>query len=433
MSMDTLATKSKAAVFLESLRETYSDEAPGYLRNRSLDAAEALSELDFPTSKTEYYKYTRTGRIANKAWKFDDGEAQADVSKLPIDLQSMKHRLVFVNGRYVESLSSATLENGLTLAPLSAAPDFNPAHFGEYLNHRTDIFTALNTAMPQDGFYLSVGKNVAPNEPIHVVNLFSGDHVIAQPRSFAHVAEGARVKLTEYQIHLSGGPTFGNSLMEVHVERNASFGIDTVQMGHEESYTLEQIDAVQERDSHFIQNYFTLSGNWTRNNSNCRIAGENADCHFNGFYIPSGREHIDNHTVIDHEKPNCESNELYRGVLLDKSTGVFNGKVYVRQDAQKTNAYQSNGNILVSDLATINSKPELEIYADDVKCSHGSTTGQLDDEALYYLQTRGIPFESARRMLIEAFADDVVNKLVNSDLVPLVQKTIHDKLTPDRP
>lgn len=428
MSMDTLAKTSKTAEFLEPMQETYRGEAPGYLKNRSLDAAEVLRELEFPTSKTEYYKYTRTGRIANKSWKFDDGQSVADVSKLPVDLESMKHRLVFVNGKYAPSLSSPTREEGITLTPMSEAPDFDPSEFGSYLNHRTDIFTALNAAMPQDGFYLHVDKNVSPDEPIHVINVFDGDHVVAQPRSFARVAQGSKVMLTEYQIHLGDGPTFGNSLMEVHVEPNASFGIDTIQMGHEESYMLEQIDAVQERDSHFIQNYFTLSGNWTRNNSNCRIVGENAECNFNGFYIPNGREHIDNHTIIDHEKPHCNSNELYRGVLLDKSTGVFNGKVYVRQDAQKTNAFQSNGNIVVSDTATINSKPELEIYADDVKCSHGSTTGQLDEEALYYLQSRGLSYASARRMLIEAFAQDVLEKLVNDDLVSLVEKTIHHKL-----
>jgi Fe-S cluster assembly protein SufD len=181
-------------------------------------------------------------------------------------------------------------------------------------------------------------------------------------------------------------------------------------------------------DSTVMQNTFTLSGLWTRNNTTIRLDGEHNECNLNGFYIPNQREHIDNHTIIDHEQPNCQSNELYRGVLLDKSTGVFNGKVFVRQDAQKTNAFQSNGNIVVSDAATMNSKPELEIYADDVKCSHGSTTGQLDDEAMFYLQARGLSKDSARKLLINAFAEDVLEKLVNPELREIVEETVNLKL-----
>lgn len=429
MNTDTVATQSKTEAFLESLRNSYADTAPDNLKSRSADALGMLPQMQFPTTKTEYYKYTRTGRIANAAWNFARESVAVDAADLPVDLDAMERRLVFVNGRFAPELSRFEPTDGLVLAPISEAKSFRSEHFAEYTNHREDIFTALNAAMPQDGFFMKVARNQSFQEPIHVVNVFTGDGVIAQPRSHVEVEEGASVRLTEYQIHFGNGPTFANALMEVHVGGNASFGIDTIQIGTDKSFTLEQIDAIQERDSHFIQNYFTLNGNWTRNNSNCRIAGENAECNFNGFYIPSDKEHIDNHTVIDHEVPNCNSNELYRGVLLDDSTAVFNGKVFVRRDAQKTNAYQSNGNILVSDRATINSKPELEIYADDVKCSHGSTTGQLDEEALFYLQTRGLSYESSRTILIEAFAEDVVTKLVNPSLVPMVQRTIHDKLT----
>ncbi len=189
------------------------------------------------------------------------------------------------------------------------------------------------------------------------------------------------------------------------------------------------MDAVVERDAVFTHNVFTLSGAWTRNNGNTRIKGENATVHLNGFYIPNGAEHVDNHTVVDHEVAHCESNELYRGVILDRATAVFNGKVYVRPDAQKTNAYQSNGNILGSDDATVNSKPELEIYADDVKCSHGSTTGQLDEEALFYLMARGLSRINARNLLVEAFAGDVLNNLVNSEIRPIIEATIAQKLS----
>jgi Fe-S cluster assembly protein SufD len=331
--------------------------------------------------------------------------------------------MVFVNGHFDAKRSSLPTAEGLTILPFAKSGIASTIAKGE-----EDIFRAWNTAMPQDGYHISVAKNKAIKDSLQIVFLYSGQNTISQPRSFVEVAENSELKISEFHIHSAGSLAFANVHSEAVVGDNAHLKIDIVQHGSEKGFHLHETFGEQGKNCTYTQNTFTLSGNWTRNNSTIRLIDEHSECNLNGFYIPNLKEHIDNHTIVDHEKPNCVSNELYRGVLLDKSTGVFNGKVFVRQDAQKTNAFQSNGNIIASDMATMNSKPELEIYADDVKCSHGSTTGQLDDEAMFYLMARGLSKENARKLLINAFAEDVLEKLVNEDLREIIEDTIHTKL-----
>jgi len=286
----------------------------------------------------------------------------------------------------------------------------------------------LNQLLPQKTFKLHLKKNEIVDQVVNIVHVFQGESIISQPYTDVILEEGASLKLNEYQLH-RGSKTFSNSFTRYHVGSNAELGIDIIQEGNDGSFLHNQTIVNQEKDSRFTQNTFTLSGNWIRNNTIVNVNGQNSEANLNGVYIPSGKEHVDNHTLIDHKVAHCESNELYRGVMMDKSTGVFNGKVFVRQDAQKTNAFQSNGNVLLSDFATINSKPELEIYADDVKCSHGSTTGQMDDEALFYLMSRGISERNARILLVNAFAEDVLVEIVNDNLREYIQKAIKEKLS----
>lgn len=393
-----------------------------YERLNGEDVSAAISLLEnipLPTRRDEYWKYTPTNKIAKTPWSFDINPRSSVYENL---VSKYPNRFVFVNGVFQSSLSNASEANGVSLS-LNAPKGLTAR------SHDPSPFLDLNHALPQKGYQIEVAKNTKVEGILHVIYIYEGDQNLAQPNSQIHVNKGAELKLTELHMHLGEGATLANISTQVKVEDNASFSMDILQEGHSKSFQLQQMDVEIGNNTRFLQNTFTLSGGWVRNNTNVKINGSGSEANVNGFYIPNDKEHVDNHTVVDHLMPHCDSNELYRGVLLDKSTAVFNGKVYVRPDAQKTNAFQSNGNILMSDDATINSKPELEIYADDVKCSHGSTTGQFDDVALFYLMARGISKETARKMLVGAFAEDVIDKLANPDLREYIEAEMHRKLS----
>ncbi|MFN2428417.1 MAG: Fe-S cluster assembly protein SufD [Cryomorphaceae bacterium] len=422
--METLIEETKISALAASLSGSFSNKIPDHFKNTAERATGLMSGLEFPSTRDEYWKYTRTAQISKVDWKFSDEIFNAEI---PAHISGPK--IVFVNGHLNSELSDLNANANFEIGPFHESNLDVEKEFEPYEDFRTNPFLALNKAMPQNGYVLRVSAKSNIENTIAVVNIYTGDKVISQPKNVVVLEKGSSAKIKEYHIHTkNSGKTFANTHSSFVVGRNAQLGIDILQYGSDESFHLQNADFLLDRDSRVVQNTFTQEGNWTRNNTNVRIQGENVNANLNGFYIPSGTEHIDNHTIIDHEKSNSESNELYRGVLLDKSVGVFNGKVFVRQDAQKTNAFQSNGNVLISDTATMNSKPELEIYADDVKCSHGSTTGQLNDEAIYYLQTRGVPKKLARKMLISAFAEDVLKHLVSEDIRGEIEEKIDTKL-----
>lgn len=430
MSTETLTKSTKLGAVAQRLAEGYTHKAD-LGDSRTARAREALPGLEFPTTKAEAWKYTRTGQIANKEWKFSEETA---FEKLPVDLEKFPFRMVFVNGRYLPDQSKVPASEKLRVLPFSGDNEVrqgkentdNENPFAKSTAHLTDAFAALNAAYPQDGVYVSLDKNAVSETPLYIFHIYTGDLTAAQPRNEIHVKSGGDLKITEMHIHQ--GNTFANAAYEIRVDDNARLGMDVLQFGTPGSFHMQEVNAIVGRDAVFTHNNFTLSGKWTRNNTNARIIGQGSTGNFHGFYMPNETEHVDNHTIMDHEVARCDSNELYRGVLLDRAVGVFNGKVFVRRDAQKTNAFQSNGNILVSDDAVMNSKPELEIYADDVKCSHGSTTGQLDEGAMFYLRTRGISQNTARRMLVTAFAEDVLAEMVNDEVRELIDVNIENRL-----
>lgn len=424
--MEILEDITKLNALAVSLGDRSLATIPDNFKIKSEEARSALGNLEFPTTKQEYWRFTRTAKLANKNWSFQRPER---VHNLPEEVVNLENRLVFINGCFSVSDSNFSALPGVRINPFSKSDEAFIPELDKYIDYVNSPFLALNNAFPQDGVTIRVSANTTVEETINIVNIYTGNESLSQPRSVIQLEKSSSLKISEYHFHENGGATFANTSMQVKVAENSNLGIDCIEKGNSESYHLQEMEAVVGRDSEFTHNVFTLSGSWTRNNGNIRIKGENSTIHLNGFYIPNGTEHIDNHTVVDHEVPHCDSNELYRGVILDRASAVFNGKVYVRPDAQKTNAYQSNGNILGSDDAKINSKPELEIYADDVKCSHGSTTGQLDDEALFYLMARGVSRINARNMLVEAFAGDVLLNLVNPELRPIIEETIAQKLS----
>ena len=235
-------------------------------------------------------------------------------------------------------------------------------------------------------------------------------------RNFIELEEGAELQLIEEQVQIGSGKIFSNFLSEKLVAKNARLQSCLFQNESGQSYSVNTNQVQMARDSYYENTTVTLNGQVVRNNHQVVLAGENGVSHLNGLFLAGGTQLVDNHTLMDHQVPHCESNELYKGIINDKSTGVFNGKIFVRKDAQKTNAYQSSKNILLSDDATINTKPQLEIYANDVKCSHGTSTGKIDENALFYLNARGIGKESAKKMLLSSFAQEVILKIESEEL-----------------
>ena len=391
-------------------------------------AKKALEELAFPSVKSEAWKYTRVAKITNQEYQVaSDSDAAAklvDEHRLPFE---QAHTLVFVNGFLAEELSSFEASD-CTIAPLDKASGHEAfqKHYGSFADHQTQIFTAFNTAFVTGGCFIHIPAKVQVDRPIHIIDVVTSDRCLVQPRHLIVAETGSEAHIVQ---SFGGTATdaFRNAVTEVKVGANTNLVLDKVQWdGDTRSIITEQVH--QEKDSNFRINTATLQGKFTRNNLNIEVDGQNCNTYLHGLYLPDGKEHIDNHTMVDHKVPHCESNEVYKGILCGESTGVFNGKVFVRPDAQKTNAYQSNANILMTDTATMNAKPELEIYADDVQCSHGSTTGQFDEEAVFYLRSRGIGEESARQLLVAAFAADVLDGIQSEVVREHVDKLLEVRL-----
>lgn len=425
----TTAELTKKDTFLAALSPLQFNE-DSYFEGLRNNAKNELNELDFPTSKTEYWKYTRLGKIVNNTYTLGQPE-KIDITNFLIpNLEA--HILVVVNGYYSPELSNFTEVDGVTLTSLSAAKKQGfegvKKHFNQFTKDKKEIFLALNNAFHTDGIYLEVAKNNSVEKPYHIINISTGNNTLSQSRNLFIGNVGSKVKIIESFINVCGEKNFNNHVSEFFVAENTHLEYNKIQDKKENNFSIATEQVYQEANSNFTINTATFNGALVRNNLNIEVDASNCETNLNGLYLGKNKDHIDNHTVVDHKKPHCNSNEVYRGVLDDESTGVFNGKVFVRQDAQITNAFQQNNNILLSDNATANSKPELEIYADDVKCSHGSTTGQIDEEAIFYLQSRGISKKGALKLMINAFAKDALERISIETLHEYIDAKIEEEL-----
>jgi Fe-S cluster assembly protein SufD len=375
------------------------------------EAREALDKLPVPNRKTEAWKYTPVNKIAKGDWS--PAGAAKPLNPDEIDLPVIDAHMVWVLDGEV-MIEDADLPEGATLMTMSEAKDREQSHFestyGCVADHKSDLFIALNTAFASGGVYLRLAKNVVLDKPVHVAHVYTQPNTAVMSRHIIIAEEGAEGQMTHSFSHAEGS-IYSNVITEVKVADNARFTLNKLQSGTPNSIHYSSEETHQGRDSVYTQNTITLSGGWTRNDPRVLFKGNNSVCHLNGAYVPREKQLVDNHSIIDHLVPHCESHELYKGVVYDESKAIFNGKVFVRPNAQKTNAYQQNASIVMSDKASMNSKPELEIYADDVKCSHGSTTGQLDMDALFYLQCRGLKYDTAKQMLVNAFVGEVIDRL----------------------
>lgn len=404
--MSTVNTINKVKAFMDEW--SFSSE-PTSIQNM---AFQALNGMDFPTTRVEDWKYTRVSRIANKT--FVQNKNTVDASPYYIKDATM-HRLVFVNGNFDEEQSSILEDSGLSFHKIH---DLDENFYHDLLEDvEENVFSLINKAFSEHGFYLQFHKNQKTEYPVHIVHLNSGEQTVSNTRFFFYAEAGSKAEvIATFNTHETSKACFTNIALEGFIEENACLEITKVQAEQNDCFHISSEQFFQDPNSNFKINTITIGGLLIRNGLNVLVEGENCYTELNGVYLGKENQHIDNHTFVDHLYGNCVSSETYKGVMDDKSTGVFNGKVVVRPNAQKIEAYQSNGNILMSPNSTINSKPELEIYADDVKCSHGSTTGQLDEKAIFYLKSRGISEKGAKQLLVGAFIGEVLNKIQNESL-----------------
>lgn len=395
-----------------------------------VSAIRHLEDKGIPNNKHEDYKYCNIESVLRKEFKHvEQGlNTLSNDDITPLKLEGAIN-LVVVNGNYNASLSEKMIVKGLTIKSLTELSSSEKELLSSQAKSETDALIALNTAFCGNGIFFQVDKNNIIPMPVHIIYVNSGSSsFVTNSRNFTHIGARAEVTLVESFFNIGSSKVFSNFVSEKFVGENAKLTCNTFQNEGSLSYSVNTNQVKIGKYSNYTNNTFTLSGELVRNNHNVEMAAENCEAHLNGLFITKGTQSVDNHTLIDHQMPNCESNELYKGIAKDKSTGTFNGKIFVRKDAQKTNAYQSSKNILMSDDATINTKPQLEIYADDVKCSHGTSTGKIDTEALFYLKARGIGEDNARKLLLQAFAQELINKIeidsLRERVLDLFEKTL---------
>ena len=416
--------------FLQTLRHRFLDEE----RKAALQKFEAKG---FPTKKDEEYKYTNLKEITEKTYNFFPTE-EHHITKYQLDTLHLGEEnfdwIVFINGKLHKEFSKISIENAEFLSFNYALNDEKHKEvFEQYFNtiaNQDLAMTNLNTAYCKFGFFLKVPKNVVIQKPIHVFYLSQNqqENTFYNTRNLLIVEEGAKVEVLESHHNFDDTFVFTNSVTEIFTGKNAKADWHKLQNDNDTSYLIDHTFAKQERDSLTTVNTFSFGGKLVRNNLDFIHNGENIHSFMNGITIIGNEQLVDHHTAVHHNTPNCESYQNYKGIYKDHSHGVFNGKVFVNKIAQKTNAYQQNNNILLDEGATIDTKPQLEIFADDVKCSHGCTVGQLNEDAMFYLRARGISKKEAQALLLYAFANDAMQ---NIDIEPLrikISKLLAEKL-----
>ncbi len=391
-------------------------------------AKEIFNQQGMPALKAEEYKFTsitkKLDQIITDPTQAKAFEVNANLVKSAIFEGFEGDILVFSNGIYQPALSDKIED--LTISFLSEKSD---CPIGSIAKPEKDAFCALNQASFHEGIVISIPKKVKLERPVLILflNAVSEGQVI-QPRIWIEAGDFAEATFIEQTVQLNGSPTFVNKVIEVKGGINTHLHHYRLQHEGKNYIEVSNIETDIQKDSTFNSVVISLSGDMIRNNLTLNILGSNSEGNMYGLYLLDGKTHVDNHTNVDHIVAHSESNELYKGILADHSRGVFNGKIFVRQDAQKTNAFQQNNNILLSDDAVVNTKPQLEIWADDVKCSHGCTTGQLDEEALFYLQARGIGKLQAKGLLLYAFAGEVLEHIADEPFRTYCTKLVEDRL-----
>ncbi len=435
----------------ETFERSLNGESASPLHAIRRQAITRFADLGFPTTKNEEWRFTDLSSLVKVPFgpPPDGGSVTAgDVRKLSTAAVAGA-RLVWVNGRYAPQLSelpenlrsAGPIEVGTLAGAMDGSVGENTSraglierHLARHASYTDDPFTALSTAFLRDGALVVLPDRFVLREPLHLMFLSTadGEPFVTHPRSLIIAGRNCEASIIETYAGLGRNTYFTNAVTEIVLGENSTLEVDSVQQESDRAFHVGTIHAHLDRSSTLTSTAVSFGGALVRNNVAVVLDGEGAECRLNGLYVASGTQHMDNHTAIDHAKPHCSSHELYKGILDGNSRGVFNGKIFVRKDAQKTDAKQTNKNLVLSESASIDTKPQLEIFANDVRCTHGATIGQLEDESIFYLRSRGLDEKAARLLLISAFAGEVIERIgvetlqaTLGDLVPGLLRMNH--------
>lgn len=409
---------------------------PQWLRAQREHAFTRFCESGFPTTKDEDWRFTSVSQITQQAFAVVDRSSRVSVEDLqPFVLPGAACRLVFVDGHYAGELSDCgRLPAGVGAGSLAEQIEQHPqtleAHLGRYADTRRDSFCSLNTAFLEDGGYVRIAQGTALEAPIHILYVSTGLDApqMVHPRNLLIAERNAQASIVVEYASLSDGVLFANVVTELVAAENAVVSFHSIERENRKALHISTLRIEQARNATVRAHSVLIGGALVRNNMHPVLAGEGAECLINGLFLGDDRQHIDNYMLVEHVSPHCASHQFYNGILDGHAHGVFHGRIHVYKDAQKTDAKQTNRNLLLSDDAQIDTKPQLEIYADDVKCTHGATIGQIEENSLFYLRSRGLDEASAREMLLLAFAGECLIRIQAGPLRKYVEQIVHRSL-----
>ena len=433
--------KDRYVEAFSQLESALAGNGPTWLRQIRSSAISRFTELGFPTPRDEAWRFTNVQPITAVPFKRAtadrlNGLSPETLAETPIPALTAC-RLVFVDGRYTPELSHTQLPAGGTLGSLAAwlqnGSDTLQPHLARQVGQEPHAFAALNTAFFSDGAFVHLPQDVVLDHPIHLLFVSTAQNKprVTYPRVLIVAEENAKASVVESYVGFGEGVYLTNAVTEVILGENARVDHYKLQRERRTAFHVAAQQVHQHRHSTLNSCSISLGGALVRNDLNVLLAAEGAECHLNGLYLVTGTQHVDNHTTIDHAKPHGSSREFYKGILDGRSSAVFNGTIVVRPGAQKTDAMQTNKNLLLSDEGLVHTKPELQIFANDVKCKHGATIGKLSADALFYLRSRGIDLEAARRLLIHAFASEIIERIplrsLKDSIAALVSAELADR------
>ena len=411
---------------------------PAWLAALRARAGARFEELDFPTTRNDEWKYTNVAPILKVPYReiFDLDADGLTVERIePFTFVESRHsQMVFIDGIYSKELSDLSgLPHSAVVTSLAGMTEEQSLvasrHLAAYAKYQDDAFTALNTAHIGDGALVYIPDGKIVETPLHLLFISTSEEASAtHPRVLIIAGKGAMATIIESYVSTDDNVYLTNAVTEVFTAEESAITHYRLQEESEKAFHVATTQVHQERESNYVSYAFSLGAEIARHTLNVVLTDEHTDTTIDGLYVVTGKQHVDNHTTMDHSRPNCTSHQLYKGILDGKSRAVFNGKVLVREGALLTDAHQLNKNLLLSKDSSVDTKPQLEIFADDVKCSHGATVGQLEDDELFYLASRGIAPEQARALLTFGFAEDVISKIKLKSVRKQLDKTVLDKL-----
>lgn len=438
--MSTVAEFTGLGSYLEAFDhlQQRTSQQPKWLRSLREAGFSQFCDAGFPTTRNEAWRFTNVAPISREAFRLpgpDDTRLTAEVL-VPFVFTGAVCRLVFVNGRFSPTLSDKqSLPSGLEANNLAAEIGRNPgtveSYLAQYLDRQRDAFCNLNTAFFEDGAYVRISRGTVLQAPIHLLFVSTGaaSPLMIHPRNLLIAERETQVDIVEEHISLDDATFFSNPVTEIFAEENAVVAHHKVECENRKAFHIATLHIRQERDSNVRSHSVLIGGALVRNNIHPVLAGEGGESLINGLFLGKEQQHLDNYMMVEHASPRCASHQYYNGILNDSAHGVFHGRILVHKDAQQTDAKQTNRNLLLSDDAQIDTKPQLEIYADDVKCTHGATIGQIDENALYYLRSRGLDEIEARQLLLFAFANECLGRIQSELVREHIGRIVHQSLS----